>query len=76
MSSNVFYEPGSPEEKIFKDWLANRYHAPSDDTRQPVDLQAAGLYEDIVTRLLVETANTPARPQWHSDSFFRRYATN
>jgi len=74
--SGVFYEPGSPEEKIFKDWLTNRYHAPSDDTKQPVDLQAAGLYEDIIARLLVETANAPARPQWHADSFFRRYATN
>ena len=72
---DVFYEPGSPEQKLFKDWLTNRYHAPSDDVNQPVDLSAAALYEDIVRRLLIETANTAAPPQWKQDSFFRRYAT-
>ncbi len=73
---DVGYAPGSPEQKIFKDWLTNRYHAPSDDVNQPVDLSAAALYEEIVRRLLVETADAPARPQWNADSFFRRYATN
>jgi|SRR5580692_8277956 Zn-dependent M28 family amino/carboxypeptidase len=72
---DVFYEPGSPEQKLFKDWLTNRYHAPSDDVNQPVDLSAAALYEDIVRRLLIETANTAAPPQWKQDSFFRRYST-
>jgi Zn-dependent M28 family amino/carboxypeptidase len=73
---DVSYEPGSPEQKIFKEWLTNRYHAPSDDANQPVDLQAAALYEEIVRRLLIETANAPARPQWHAGSFFRRYAAD
>ena len=68
--------PGSPEQKIFKDWLTNRYHAPSDDLDQPKDLAAAALYEEIIRRILIETANTPARPQWKPDSFFRRYAAN
>ncbi len=58
---DVSYTPGSPEQKIFKDWLTNRYHAPSDDANQPVDLPAAALYEEIVRRLLIETANAPAR---------------
>jgi Zn-dependent M28 family amino/carboxypeptidase len=68
--------PGSPEQKIFKDWLTNRYHAPSDDLDQPKDLAAAALYEEIIRRLLIDTANAPARPQWKPDSFFRRYAAN
>jgi Zn-dependent M28 family amino/carboxypeptidase len=72
---DVFYEPDSPESKIFKDWLTQRYHAPSDDIDQPVDLHSAALYEEIVRRLLVETANANGRPQWKPDSFFRRYAT-
>jgi Zn-dependent M28 family amino/carboxypeptidase len=70
------FELGSPEQKVFKDWLTYRYHAPSDDVNQPVDLQAAGLYEDIVTKLLIETADASARPEWKADSFFRRYAKN
>ena len=72
---DVGFELGAPEQKIFKDWLTNRYHAPSDDANQPVDLQAAALYEEITRRLLLETANDAARPQWKADSFFRRYAT-
>ncbi len=72
---DVFYEPDSPESKIFKEWLTVRYHAPSDDINQPVDLHSAALYEEIVRRLLVDTANASERPQWKPNSFFRRYAT-
>lgn len=71
---SVGFDLGTPEQKIFKDWLTNRYHAPSDDVNQPVDLKAAALYEEIARRLLIETANNAARPQWKPDSFFRRYA--
>ncbi len=41
---DVGFELGTPEQKIFKDWLTNRYHAPSDDVNQPVDLQSAAPY--------------------------------
>ena len=74
MIMDVFYEPHSPEATIFKDWLTQRYHAPSDDVNQPVDLHSAALYEELVRRLLVDTANSAERPQWKADSFFRRYA--
>jgi hypothetical protein len=70
---DVGFDPGSPEEQTFKNWLTTRYHAPSDDLRQPVDLGAAALYEEIMRRLLVEVANDNARPRWKPDSFFRRY---
>ena len=72
---NFGAEPGSPEQQILKDWLTQRYHAPSDDTHQPVDLAATARYEEIIRALLIETANTTERPQWKPDSFFRRYAT-
>jgi Zn-dependent M28 family amino/carboxypeptidase len=73
---DVGFELGTPEQKIFKDWLTNRYHAPSDDVNQPVNLQTAAGYEEFTRRLLLETANTPARPEWKQDSFFRRYAAD
>jgi len=66
--------PGSPEQQIIKDWLTQRYHAPSDDLNQPVDLAAAALYENIIRGLMVAVAQNPQRPQWKPDSFFRRYA--
>jgi Zn-dependent M28 family amino/carboxypeptidase len=68
------FEPGSPEQQIFKDWLTNRYHAPSDDLSQSVNLDTAALYEEITRSLVVSIANADAKPQWKPDSFFRRYA--
>jgi Zn-dependent M28 family amino/carboxypeptidase len=66
--------PGSPEQKIFKDWLTQRYHAPSDDVNQPVDLATAAGYEEVIRGLTISVADNPHRPQWKQDSFFRRYA--
>jgi len=68
------FDPGTPEQKIFKDWLTNRYHAPSDDLSQPVNLDTAALYEEIIRRLVVSVANEDAQPAWKPDSFFLRYA--
>jgi Zn-dependent M28 family amino/carboxypeptidase len=67
-------EPGSPEQKIFKDWLTQRYHAPSDDVNQPVDFASAAMYEEIIRGLLINIANEDLPPMWKADSFFRRYA--
>ena len=67
--------PTTPEEqKTYADWLTHRYHAPSDDLDQPVDLASAGKYEEIIRQLMVKVANDPQRPQWKTDSFFRRFA--
>ena len=71
---DVGFDLGSPEETVFKDWLTNRYHAPSDDINQPVNLQTAATYEEFTRKLLIATANQTARPRWKPDSFFRRYA--
>ena len=67
--------PTTPEQKqIYKDWLTRRYHAPSDDLDQPVDLVAAGKYEEIIRQLMIKVADDAQRPQWKADSFFRRFA--
>ncbi|HXP68467.1 MAG TPA: M28 family metallopeptidase [Candidatus Dormibacteraeota bacterium] len=74
LAMKVGYEQGSPDAKLYKDWLTQRYHAPSDDTNQPVDLQSAAAFEAIVRGLTIAVANRTERPQWKSDSFFRRFA--
>ena len=61
------------EKKIHQEWLTNRYHAPSDDVNQPVDLPAAAAYEEVVRGLMLKIADGSQRPEWKSDSFFRRY---
>ena len=73
LNMEISFDPGSPEQKIFKDWLTNHYHAPSDDVSQPIQLSSAALYEEIMRKLLVSVANADDRPQWKKDSFFRRY---
>jgi len=61
------------ERKLHKEWLTARYHAPSDDLKQPVNLAAAAAYEEVVRGLMIGIADSSHRPHWKSDSFFRRY---
>jgi Zn-dependent M28 family amino/carboxypeptidase len=68
------YLPGSPEEKLAKDWLRDRYHAPSDDLNQPVDKEAAARYNRLMLALGLRVADAAGRPHWNADSFFRRFA--
>jgi Zn-dependent M28 family amino/carboxypeptidase len=74
LAMGVGFEPGSPERQVFKDWLTQRYHAPSDDLNQPVDRAAAAKYEEIIRGLMLRVADSQEHPQWKADSFFRRYA--
>jgi hypothetical protein len=68
------YEFGSPEEKIRRDWVRDRYHKPSDDLAQPVDTAAAALFDRVIEGLVERVADDPARPRWNDDSFFKRFA--
>jgi Zn-dependent M28 family amino/carboxypeptidase len=66
--------PGSSEERQLADWLTHRYHAPSDDTNQPVDLAAAVRFNGLLLKLAEQVANQEAKPAWKPASFFRRFA--
>jgi len=68
------YEFGTPEDKIFHDFIRDRYHKPSDDLNQPVDKAAAAKFDRIMVSLLESVADSAARPQWKDDSFFKRFA--
>jgi len=77
LAMTIAPDPNSAEQKqLFKDWITNRYHAPSDDLDQPVDLSAAAQYEEVIRALMAQVADNPQRPQWKPYSFFRRYAEN
>lgn len=68
--------PGTDEEKTLKTWLTNRYHAPSDDTNQPVDLVAAARFNRMLLTLTERIADADARPRWKETSFFKRFAAS
>ena len=70
------YVKGSPQEKIFNDWVHTHYHQPSDDTNQKVDQEAAGKFCHLLYLLADRVADDAARPAWEPTSFFRRFAQN
>ncbi len=74
LAMKVGYEPNSPEAAIAAKWTAERYHAPSDDLKQPIDLAAADKYVDVLRELAVRIANRADRPKWNDTSFFKRFA--
>ena len=69
------YEFGSPDETTRLNWVRDRYHQPSDDLTQPVDLEAAAKFNRVIMTLLQRVADDPARPAWNAESFFKRFAT-
>ena len=73
VNCNFGYELNTPEHKRVQDWLKARYHGPADDLSQPINKAAAVQYNDLILRVLTQTANLPNRPTWKPDSFFRRY---
>lgn len=73
LAMKVGYEPNSPEAAIAAAWTKDRYHAPSDDLQQPVDLEAAVGFNRLLASLTSAIANQPQRPHWNTDSFFKRF---
>jgi len=71
---DVGASPDSPEAKALSEWRHTRYHAPSDDVNQPVNLDTEAKYEEMIRRLVISVANDEHRPEWKPDSFFKRYA--
>ena len=68
------YEFGSAEEKIRRDWVRDVYHKPNDDLAQPVNLEAAAMFNRVILGLLQRVAGDAARPTWNDTSFFKRFA--
>src|SRR6185369_11693377 len=76
LAMKVGYEENTPEARIAAKWTAERYHAPSDDLDQPVDIAAAEKYVQVLRDLAVRIANRPTRPRWSESSFFKRFSSN
>jgi Zn-dependent M28 family amino/carboxypeptidase len=71
---SIGFEPGSAESQTVTTWFRERYHAPSDDLNQPVKLDAAARFNQLMRLLTVAIANADQRPRWRDDSFFRTFA--
>lgn len=70
---DIGYRKGSPEAKLQQKWITERYHQPSDDIAQPLDMNAAARFNQIATELARELGDSGERPHWNPDSFFKRF---
>ncbi|MBV8729230.1 MAG: M28 family peptidase, partial [Acidobacteriia bacterium] len=64
---------GSPEQRAWRQWLAERYHSPQDNLSQPVDTAAAAQFNSFLADLARRVANNPGRPHYTPQSFFHRF---
>jgi Zn-dependent M28 family amino/carboxypeptidase len=55
-----------------EDYLAHRYHQPSDEYGVGFDLAGAVQLSEIVLRFATQLANTPSTPTWSRDAEFGR----
>ncbi|MDR3699659.1 MAG: M28 family peptidase [Candidatus Sulfopaludibacter sp.] len=66
------YEPGSPDEAVYRRWYAERYHSPADDIRQPWVPEAAARFNDFFNNLVATLANANEKPHWKAGSSFAK----
>jgi peptidase M28-like protein len=67
------YEAKDPKvdgKKLTGEWTAIRYHKPSDDMSQPMDLNAAVQFMHLHFLVGYDIANDPQRPRWNPGDFF------
>lgn len=57
-------------EKIFRDFLANHYHQPSDQVSLPFNWAAGAKFAQVNYNIASALADAPQAPQWYADSEF------
>jgi len=63
-------DPKVNGKKFSEEWIATRYHAPSDDMNQPMDLDASVQFMQIDFLVGYDVAQEPKRPTWKPGDFF------
>jgi Peptidase family M28/PA domain len=63
-------DPAINGKKVMEQWIATRYHAPSDDMNQPMDLNASVEFMQINFLVGYDVAQDPQRPAWKPGDFF------
>lgn len=63
-------DPNVDAKKFNAEWVSKRYHAPSDDMTQPMNLDAAVQFMQIDFLVGYDIAQDPQRPAWKPGDFF------
>jgi hypothetical protein len=56
------YDPGTPSERIYRDWYRDRYHHPMDSLKTPFDPVAARDFNRFFYQLVETVADAPDKP--------------
>lgn len=64
------FDPGTEAERRYRHWYEVQYHRPQDDLTQPIDFQAAGMFNLFFYRLVETVADDPVRPEILAGSAF------
>jgi Peptidase family M28/PA domain len=67
---NEAKDPKVNGRKLSEEWIATRYHAPSDDMNQPLNFDAAVQFMQINFLVGYDIAQDPQRPRWKPGDFF------
>ncbi|MCG8370224.1 MAG: M28 family metallopeptidase [Proteobacteria bacterium] len=63
-------DDGIDRETIFREFIGNHYHKPSDDSSRPVDWGSAVRFARAHARIGYAVAMGGPRPRWKEDNFF------
>ena len=63
-------DPAVDAKKMGEQWIATRYHAPSDDMNQPFNFEATVQYMQVNFLVGYDLAQDPKRPAWKPGDFF------
>jgi len=63
-------DPNFNAKKFNEEWIATRYHSPSDDMNQPLNFDAAVEFMQIDFLVGYDIAQDPQRPKWKPGDFF------
>jgi Zn-dependent M28 family amino/carboxypeptidase len=67
------FEPGTEDERRYREWYRVRYHKPQDDLTQPIDFDAARKFNQFFYALSLTVANASQRPEILAGSSFQKH---
>jgi Zn-dependent M28 family amino/carboxypeptidase len=63
-------DPNLDGRKFLENWIATRYHSPSDDMNQPLNFDASIQFLQLNFLVGYDVAQEPKRPAWKAGDFF------
>ncbi|MEO1708092.1 MAG: M28 family peptidase [Pseudomonadota bacterium] len=66
----LFLGTGNGGKAVFENFMATKYHSPSDDVMLDIQWEEAARFAALNYQIAAEIADAPAKPQWQAGDFF------